>query len=74
MPRIIIQTDDDRHVETIDVPFHQSPTTDGRLVTGRNAPILGALGRALDDARAIQAGRDPERPSERAMRLSEPER
>jgi hypothetical protein len=36
--------------------------------------LAAGLRRAVEDAEAIRAGRDPERPSERAIRLAEEER
>jgi hypothetical protein len=45
----------------------------GRQLVGLNVIIGGWLGRALEDARIMQHGGDPERPSERAMRESQQE-
>jgi hypothetical protein len=39
-------------------------------MTGRLLQPMGWLGRAIRDALVIEAGGDPERPSEKAMRLS----
>lgn len=40
-----------------------------RRSIGRNHSVLGHLGRALQDAWAVQRGLDPERPSEKAVRM-----
>jgi hypothetical protein len=70
MARVIVYTDDGRYVDSIYLDDCDSGQAHGRILTGRLRAPLGFLGRALRDAAIIQAGGDPERLSEKAMRLS----
>jgi hypothetical protein len=69
MAKVIVTTDDGREVAVFTVPAGHLANSVWRNLTGRLGSPMGWLGRALDDAKTIQAGGDPERPSERAMRL-----
>lgn len=69
MPRIQVLTDNGQLVDARHYDSEASDSAIGREVTGRNEPIRGWLGRALEDAVKIQKGVDPERPSEKAMRM-----
>lgn len=60
-----------KEVDRLDISEERSAFSWGQHIYGRQEIPLGWLGRALDDAGAINAGRDPERPSEKAMRLSQ---
>lgn len=72
-----MQTDDGREVSRFEVEG-DLPVVDGNVtwqrMVGRLQAPLGWLGRALRDANEIEHGRDPERPSEKAMRLAALER
>jgi hypothetical protein len=72
MPKITITTDDGREVWSQD---HIASSFVRHLQGGAGNIISSSLAatirRAVEDAEAIQAGRDPKRPSEKAMRLSE---
>jgi hypothetical protein len=74
MPKVIVQTDDGREVSSFDVPMTYPGNGLWARMVGRYVAPLGWLGRALRDAEVIQAGGDPERLSERAMRLMAEER
>jgi len=71
MARVYVTTDDGRFVWALDnVESHhlnglQCPTN------VRGSSLAAGIRRAVQDAEAIQAGRDPERPSEKAIRLAE---
>jgi len=69
MAQIIVTTDDGREVARTQVPDIYQGNMTWRNLLGRYDEPLGWLGRALRDARTIQQGGDPERPSEKAMRL-----
>jgi hypothetical protein len=69
MPRVIVETDDGRRVSTLDLPAGWSIFSLGRHIYGIPGAPLGWLGRAIEDARAVEDGRDPERPSEKVMRV-----
>jgi hypothetical protein len=73
MSVIKVFTDDGVEVASFDVPdVYQGNAVWGRL-TGHLDEPSGWLGRALRDARIIQREGDPERPSEKAIRiLAEP--
>lgn len=70
MPKIVVFTDDGQPVwEMDDVEWHH--------VTGLTCPtntrgssVASGIRRAISDAHTIQDGGDPERPSEKAMRLA----
>lgn len=78
MAQVVVLTDDGREVSRfavdddlcIGIPLIRTSTkTWANLIgLGSQAPN-GWLGRALRDARVIQAGGDPEQPSEKAMRM-----
>jgi hypothetical protein len=70
MAIVIVTTDDGREVGRFNVPVAYLGNSVWRNLLGRLEEPLGWLGRALSDARVIQAGGDPERPSEKAMRLA----
>ena len=74
MAKVIVQTDDGRQVTSIFVSDQAAGTATWLKLIGRPERPLGGLGRALDDAAIIQAGGDPERLSEKAMRLSAEQR
>jgi hypothetical protein len=74
MTKIIVTTDSGEEVDTIIVDDRLSDTAIAREVAGHLHPILGRLGRALLDARIIQQGGDPERASEKVMRLMQERR
>jgi hypothetical protein len=70
MPRVVVYTDGGELVQAFDVEaWHinglQCPTN------ARGSGLAAGIRRAVQDAEVIQAGGDPERPSEKAMRLSE---
>jgi hypothetical protein len=67
--RVIVTTDDGRPVASFNVPVVYLGNRLWANMLGRYERPLGWLGRALSDADIIQAGGDPERPSEKAMRL-----
>lgn len=69
MSVIKVFTDDGKLVDTFEIDDGHSPYSIGQNLVGRHGRIDGSLGRALDDARLIQRGIDPERPSEKVMRL-----
>jgi len=73
MPIVVVYTDKGEQV-------WQSPA--GPALTLRNvkcpgntigSALVSGLRRAVEDAEAIEAGRNPERPSEAAMRLADAE-
>jgi hypothetical protein len=70
MAVIRVFTDDGQEVTSMRVDDKWSGNAIARHVCGHLHTIHGWLGRALEDARVIQAGGDPERPSEKAMRLT----
>lgn len=76
MARIIVTTDDGRVVDSCDWTDGTSifATQANLNLTGHVKQPMGWLGRALQDAAVVQAGGDPERPSEKAMRLAMQER
>ena len=69
MSVVIVQTDDGREVDRFEVDDTRVGNMTWRNMLGRWDEPLGWLGRALQDARIIQRGGDPERPSEKVMRL-----
>jgi hypothetical protein len=69
MSVIRVFTDDGQEVSSMRVDDKWSDSAVARNVAGHLNTIHGWLGRALLDARIIQAGGDPERPSEKTMRL-----
>ena len=69
MPKVIVTTDEGRavwmiedieawHVRGLECPTNQ-----------RGSAVASGVRRACEDAQAIQSGADPERPSEKVMRL-----
>lgn len=75
MARIIVATSDGREVYSRELdPGWGTGATAGRELIGSHTPLLGAIGRAIEDAHILDAGGDPERPSEKAMRLAEERR
>jgi hypothetical protein len=74
MARVIVETDDGREVARFHVPAGHIGNAVWRNLVGRLEAPLGWLGRSIDDANVIQAGGDPERPSEKAIRLAAEER
>jgi hypothetical protein len=74
MTVIKVFTDDGQEVAVKKVDDTWSDQAIARHVVGNLHTILGWLGRAIDDARVMQAGGDPERPSEKAMRLAAEQR
>jgi hypothetical protein len=74
MSVIKVFTDDGQEVAHLAVDDKWSDTAVARRVAGHLNTIHGWLGRALDDARIIQAGGDPERASEKTMRLMQERR
>lgn len=70
MPRVIVETDDGVRVWSMDdiaswhLPALQCPTN------VRGSSLAAGIRRAVEDAEAIQEGRDPERPSEKALRFA----
>lgn len=69
MADVVVFTDDGREVGRLHVADVGAGTMTWRRLVGRADVPLGFLGRALDDARIIQQGGDPERTSEKVMRL-----
>lgn len=69
MAIIKVYTDSGKLVETINVADTHSGWVKGAAIFGRRETPEGWLGRALRDAYIIEQGGDPERPSEKAMRL-----
>lgn len=69
---IKVFTDDGREVDslTVDTTNKGGEAVGGEIYGRRESP-MGWLGRALRDADIIQQGGDPERLSEKAMRLSQ---
>lgn len=70
MALIKVYTNDGALVSQLQTDDKWSIFSLGREVYGRQEAPLGWLGRALEDARTIQRGGDPEHPSEKAMRLT----
>lgn len=68
MTIVKVFTNDGQEVAHFIVPEDYGNAT-WRNMLGRNEEPLGWLGRTLSDARIIAAGGDPERPSEKVMRL-----
>jgi hypothetical protein len=72
--KIIVQTDRGATVASLDLsdrmPGGHIANSVWRDITGTLNTPMGWLGRALQDARDLEQGRDPERPSEKAMRLA----
>lgn len=72
MAVIVVYTDGMVEVDRF-VVDDSVPLTDGNIIArnmiGLPRPPLGWLGRALEDAKIIQLGGDPERPSEKVMRI-----
>ncbi len=68
MPRIIVQTDDGFTVWEMEAEEWQLDrlTCPGNI---RGSAVASGIRRACRDAEALTAGNDPERPSEKAMRL-----
>lgn len=69
MPTVVVYTDNGQQVwqmdvESLDLNGLQCPSNN------RGSALAAGIRRAVQDAEAIQAGRDPERPSEKAMRLA----
>jgi hypothetical protein len=70
MARVIVTTNDGRpvwmldDVRSWDLGALQCPTN------LRGSALAAGVRRAVEDAEAIQAGRNPERPSEKAVRLA----
>jgi hypothetical protein len=71
MPRVIVTTDDGQPVwqmegiESWHISALQCPTN------VRGSAVASGVRRAVRDAAIIQQGGDPERPSEKAMRMAE---
>jgi hypothetical protein len=74
MSVIKVFTDDGQEVSTLKIDDKWSDTAVARRIAGHLNTIHGWLGRALDDARIIQTGGDPERASEKTMRLMQERR
>jgi hypothetical protein len=80
MPQIVILTDDGRETDRRQISgpgiwpgdhnLHAPNGVWAEVVGRLDAEPLGWLGRALRDAALLQDGQDPERPSEKAMRLA----
>lgn len=70
MATVIVQTKDGSEVSRFEVPRPYQGNGVWRNMVGLVEAPLGWLGRALTDAEAIEDGRDPERPSEKAIRLA----
>lgn len=72
MARIIVTTDSGRVVDTAVWKDGTSPFARdiNSALTGTGDAPAGWLGRALRDAALLQQGGDPERRSEKAMRLA----
>lgn len=68
MAQIIIQTDDGHEVDRI-VDIHAADVR-GLAETRSGRTVVPHVRRAVEDADVIEAGGDPERPSEKAMRLA----
>lgn len=68
VPRVVVLTSDGREVSSFDVPNPYQGNMLWRNMVGRIEAPLGWLGRAIDDARLVEDGVDPERLSERVMR------
>lgn len=73
MPTVVVYTDKGQQVWQMDVESWQ---IDGlQCPTNlRGSSLAGGIRRAVQDAEVIQAGGDPERPSEKAIRLMHEER
>jgi len=69
MAIIKVCTDDGHTVDALQVSDDLSSTARSRVITGHPYGMHGWLDRALDDAATVQQGGDPERPSEKVMRL-----
>jgi hypothetical protein len=69
MAIIKVFTDDGQEVDSTPVNDTWSDNAISRHVIGSHQTIHGWLGRALADAAIVQQGGDPERPSEKVMRL-----
>lgn len=68
MAKVMVATDDGRILREFVLPKPYPGNGVWLRLLGRLEEPLGWLGRALQDAQAIEEGRDPERPSERAIR------
>ena len=68
MARVTIATDDGRVVEEYAVGAEEVRSLTLMPLRGN---LMTGIRRALQDAEVVQAGGDPERPSEKAMRLAE---
>lgn len=69
MAIIKIYTDGGKLVSTMVSDDNWTANIRGRKITGHMNGMYGWMERALQDARLIQRGIDPERPSEKAMRM-----
>lgn len=69
MTIVKVFTDDGREVNSFTVDDKTAGTMTWRGLIGLPTKPMGFLGRALSDAATIQAGGDPERPSEKVMRM-----
>lgn len=67
MARVIVETNDGHQVLCFPIDPSLSGSARGRLLTGRNEPILGILAGAIDDALLMDKGVDPRRLSELVM-------
>lgn len=72
MAYVVVYTEKGEQVWHMQATAHALATArcDTNIV-GRN--LISGLRRAFEDAEALEQGLDPERPSEKAMRLSEAE-
>lgn len=70
MPRVIVQTDDGRTVLTMPADSYslRSATCPHNTI---GSSLISGVRRAVEDAEDLEQGKNPERPSERAMRESE---
>lgn len=70
MPRVIVETDDGRRVWEFETTARMASAV-WRPGTHEGASsLLSGLERAVADAEVVERGGDPERPSEKAMRLA----
>ncbi len=72
MPIVVVYTDKGEQVwQSPAIGFTLRPAKCPGNTIG--SALVSGLRRAIEDAEAIEAGDDPERPSEKAMRLSDRE-